>query len=268
MNMNLHKEKYALVTGASKGIGFGYCKLLLQKGFNLICIARDLSSINTLKEQYPNSDIKEIEADLSDYNSVYKVFESVKTLDIALLINNAGFGVWGPFKDTNLERELNMIDLNIKTLHIFTKLFVEKFIQQGYGRIINIGSIASFMPGPNFSSYFASKAYVLSLGQAINTELKKTKSKVRVVTICPGPIKTDFWKNSNFKENNKKESIKTSDTDKFCKKSLNKALKTKNKNYILVGLKNKLLVSLSKRAPQKLVLNNVYSQMKQKKSQG
>ena len=156
-----------------------------------------------------------------------------------------------------------MIALNIATLHILTKLFLKKFIVNNNGRIINIASLAALTPGPGFSSYYASKAYVLNLSVAINTELKLQKLTPRVITICPGPLKTDFWNRASANKVNKKRTkytpaFPTMGISKFISKSLDKALATNNKNYIVIGFWNHLMLIISKILPKKLVLKKVY----------
>ena len=251
--------KYALVTGASKGLGYAYCEELLKMGFNIIGVARDTSPLKDLKEQFSDLDVQTWDYDLSVWENNQKLFDRAVKFDVELLINNAGYGVWGFFDKTNLDQEMNMLDLNIKSLHALTKYFLNYFKTKNVGRILNIASVAAFASGPVFSSYYASKAYVLSLSTAINTELKKQKSKVRVVTICPGPIKTDFWSRSSFQSDaRKKTKIKDTKIGKFCKKSLIKGIKTKTRNKILIGQKNKILVWAMRHAPEKIVLNNIY----------
>ncbi|WP_339022956.1 SDR family NAD(P)-dependent oxidoreductase [Spiroplasma endosymbiont of Crioceris asparagi] len=264
---NMINEKgWAIVTGASKGLGFAYCKELLKKGFNVVGVARNTDTLDELKTINPNVEIKKINLDLSSNESAMKLFELTKDLNITLVINNAGYGVLGKFTETDLEKELNMINLNINCLHIISKLFIQKFQINNKGRIINIGSIASFIPGPGFSSYYASKAYVLNLGVAINTELKKSKSKVRLVTVCPVLLKTDFLlRITDGKKKANYSKFNSIDTNVFAKKSLNKAFKT-NKNYIIIGKINKLVTLSFKLLPQKYFLNKIYKfQTKRKK---
>ncbi|ARU91173.1 short-chain dehydrogenase/reductase SDR [Spiroplasma clarkii] len=202
-------------------MGFAYCEELLKQNYNIIGVARETKSLQKLQTQYPHLDIQAWDYDLSDLKNCHSLFARAIKFNVSLLINNAGYGVWGLFKDTDLEKELNMIDLNIKALHILTKLFVKHFVEKNCGRVINLASIAAFAPGPVFSTYFASKAYVLSLSTAINTELKKQKSLVRVISVCPGPIKTDFWSRSEYQNTNKKPpKIKGMTPEKFCHQSL------------------------------------------------
>lgn len=255
-------NQWAVVTGASKGLGFQYCKELLSKGYNIIGVSRNAQAILALKKDYPDLEIKTYDLDLSNIENVYKLYDECEKFNVTLLINNAGYGILGKFQNTNLEKELNMLNLNICALHALTKLFAQKFIKSNYGRIINISSIVAFAPGPGFSSYFASKSYVLRLGIAINTELKYQKSKVRVVTICPGHLKTNFFIRAG--EGNKGASydpgIPAMPLEVFARKSLNKGLKTKNKNYFLFGFLNRILVFFMKVMPKRILLRSIYKQ--------
>lgn len=252
-------NQWAVVTGASTGIGYCYCQLLLAKGYHLLGVSRHAQEILKLKQDYPNLQIKAYDLDLSNSENVYKLFNLTKKLNVTVVINNAGYGVHGEFKDTNLASELNMLSLNIDALHILTKLFTNRFLKYDYGRIINIASVAAFQPGPSFSSYYASKAYVLNLSVAINYELRKAKSKVRVITICPGPLRTNFWKRSHS-DNSKvyQSKVPMMAVNKFAKKSLKKALKVKRTNYLLIGWLNKLTLFIFKLLPKSLVLKFVY----------
>lgn len=254
-----YSNQWAIVTGASKGLGYCYAEQLLKLGFNVIGVARDTSPIQQLQEKYKNSQIKTINMDLSIVENNQKLFDETKDLNVTLLINNAGYGVHGLFTDTNLSKEMNMIDLNIKSLHFLTKLFINKFKENNYGRVLNIGSTASFTPAPVFSSYYASKAYVWTLGVAVNYELIKQKSNVRCITICPGPLKTDFWNRSSDQKDAKYSSkIKVMKTDVYANKSLNKALKTNKKHYIVTGVSNKFAKWLSTHIKQNIVLAQIY----------
>ncbi|WFG97371.1 SDR family NAD(P)-dependent oxidoreductase [Spiroplasma citri] len=257
---------WAVVTGASKGLGYCYCEELLKLGYNVIAIARDTSPITTLQQKYSAQTIKMINYDLSNLENCEKLFNDVAKDNVTILINNAGYGVWGYFSESSLEQEMNMIDLNIKAVHILTKLFVQRFIAQQQGRVLNIGSLAAFTPASVFASYYASKAYVWSLGVAINTELKKTKSPVRVITLCPGPLKTDFWnRSSNQKDAKYHSTVKVMKTSTYARKSLLKGLKVKRKNYIITGSVNKIVKKLTKWSPQSWVLTSVYNYQRKRK---
>lgn len=260
------KNKYALVTGASKGLGYAYCEELLKMGYNIIGVARNTESLKQLQKKYSSLDIQAWNMDLSIFENNEILFKKTLNFDIEVVINNAGYGVWGHFNQSDIEKEMNMIDLNIKSLHAITKFFVQKFKQKNIGRILNIGSMAAFTPGPVFASYYASKAYVLSLSTAINFELKKLKSKVRVITLCPGPLKTDFWNRSSDQKNSEyKSKIKVMKTNVYAKKSLKSGLKTKKKNYIITGGTNKFVKKLIKWIPESWALNSVYKYQSKRK---
>lgn len=182
-------NKTCLITDASKGIGYEDSKLLLAKGYDLVAVARNTSNLENLKLEYPTQTIKTINLDLSVINNCYKLYDLTKNTSFDIVINNAGFGVYGSFLENNLEDELNIIDLNIKALHILTKLYLKNYKDKAGFKILNIASMVAFQPGPLFASYYASKSYVLNLSQAINYELKMQKHQSKVITICPGPLK-------------------------------------------------------------------------------
>ena len=255
-------NQWAVVTGASKGLGYYYCQALLAQGYHVMGVSRDSKKILELAVKYPHLQIKNYDLDLSKVENAQKLFMIVENLNVTLLINNAGYGVWGKFNDSALSQELNMINLNIVSLHILTKLFVQRFVNNNYGRVINIGSMAAFSPGPVFASYYASKSYVWSLGVAINYELKRTKSKVRVVTICPGPLKTHFWERSSNGAGSKahySSLLPVLNTESYAHKSLQVALKTNNKSFVIIGWSNKITNVIIKFLPLKVILKLVYN---------
>ncbi|MBE4703929.1 SDR family NAD(P)-dependent oxidoreductase [Spiroplasma platyhelix] len=236
-------NQWAVVTGASKGLGYAYCQELLKKGYHVLGVSRSAQNILALQKQYPELKVRACDLDLSTIENVYKLYDLTKELNVTLVINNAGYGVLGKFQDSSLDSEINMLTLNIDALHILTKLFTQRFLRFNYGRIINIASMASFTPGPGFASYYASKAYVLRLSTAINYELKAEKSKVRVISVCPGPLKTGFWDRAKPSEAKQeyKSGVPVIAVDVYAQKSLNKALKAKRKNYILIGFWNRVM---------------------------
>lgn len=250
------EKEFAVVTGASSGIGYGYCQWLLKQGYHIIGVSRHTEWAKELQQQFPEQTIVALSYDLSVPENCYALFEEIKQYHIVLFINNAGFGKKGLFITIPLADELKMINLNIQAVHILTKLFTQYFIEQQKGRIINISSLAAFFPGPGMATYYATKAYILSLSVAINTELKKTKSPVRVVTICPGATQTAFFKNADFKNNKTLPGLMS--LERFIKKSLPKALKIKRKNYLIIGWKNRSLKRLFRIIPQNSTLNYTY----------
>ena len=181
----------ALITGASSGIGRDMARILAKRGYDLILVARRKERLLELKKEL-NTNITVIAMDLSVVENNYKLYEKVKVKKIDILINNAGFGLFGEFSKTDLDTELKMIDLNIKSYHILTKMFLKDFIKRDTGFILNVCSSAGFMAGPRLSTYYATKNYVTKLTMAINEELRVAKSHVSISALCPGPVATEF----------------------------------------------------------------------------
>ena len=181
----------ALITGASSGIGRDIALELAKRGYDLIVCARRRDRLSALKEEV-KTNVRIITADLSVREECLRLYSETRGEDIDVLVNNAGYGVFGAFNETDLTRELNMLDVNIVSVHILTKLFLKDFIRKDRGYILNVASSAGFMPGPLFAAYYASKAYVLRLTQGIREELKKPGCGVSVSALCPGPVDTEF----------------------------------------------------------------------------
>ncbi len=181
----------ALITGASSGIGRDMARALAQRGYDLILVARRTQRLEELGRTLPVQ-VQTISLDLAQKGNCRALYEQVKDQDIDILINNAGKGLFGPFDETDLEAELEMLDVNIRCTHILTKLFLPDFKAKNKGHILNVASSAAFLPGPLLSSYYASKAYVLRLSQAISEELRRARSQVKISVLCPGPVRTEF----------------------------------------------------------------------------
>ena len=167
--------------------------VLANKGTDLILVARNKDELLKIKANV-KVNVEVIELDLLKEKNVFKLYEMCKDRNIDILINNAGFGLFGLFIETDLARELEMIDLNIKAYHILTKLFLKDFVEKDNGYILNVASSAGFMAGPRLSTYYATKNYVLKLTMAINEELRQSGSNVVVSALCPGPVNTNFNK--------------------------------------------------------------------------
>lgn len=186
----------ALITGASSGIGREMAKNLATRGVNLILVARRTERLIELKEEIkfncPDVKVKTITADLSKQQQCFDLYDRVKDYRIDFLFNNAGFGLYGAFTETDLNEELAMIDVNIKAVHILTKLFLRDFTERNSGYILNTASVAGFMPGPLLATYYATKNYVVQLTKAIYEELRSTGSRVVISALCPGPVNTEF----------------------------------------------------------------------------
>lgn len=183
----------ALVTGASSGIGKEIAYYLASLGIDLIIVARNKEDLEKIKKDV-NVNVKIITMDLITRDNIFKLYDMVKSDDIDILINNAGFGLFGTFDETDLNRELEMIDLNVTTYHILTKLFLKDFLKKETGYILNVCSSAGFMAGPRLSTYYATKNYITKLTLAINEELRQKGSNVSISALCPGPVNTNFNK--------------------------------------------------------------------------
>lgn len=240
----------ALITGASTGIGRDMARLLHQQNVDLILVARNLDLLEKLKTELDGKP-QIIPLDLSTEDNCRRLYETTKDKDIDILINNAGFGSYGLSSDVPLESELNMIDLNIKAVHILTKLFLKDFEAKDSGYIMNVASVAAFLSGPLMSTYYSTKAYVLRLSTALSEELRRKKSNVHISVLCPGPVDTEFNKRANV------SFIINGHTSKFVAEY---ALKKMFKNNLIVapGLLIKLGIFLCRIAPTKLLLRISY----------
>lgn len=240
----------AIITGASSGIGRDMARYLASKNMDLILVARRKERLEELKCEL-NVNVNIICLDLQKKENVLKLFEIVKEEKIDIVINNAGFGLFGKFLETDLERELEMIDLNIVSYHILTKLFLRKLEKDGGGYILNVCSSAGFLAGPNLATYYATKNYILKLTLAIYEELRKTKSKVSVSALCPGPVNTEFNKvgHGGFR-------IKGVPSEKIAKIGIDKMLK--KKLIIVPTFPMKLGLFLARFTPWKLLLRITY----------
>ena len=180
----------ALVTGASSGIGRDMAKYLNKLGYELYLVSKNKKDLDREFKNYKK--VHTYSYDLRKEEECMKLYKELKEENIDILINNAGFGDAGNFTETSLDKEMDMIDLNIKAYHILTKMFLKDFVKRNYGRILNVSSMAGFMPGPYMATYYATKNYITSLSLAIYEELKKDKSNVKISIFCPGPVNTNF----------------------------------------------------------------------------
>jgi len=181
----------AFITGASSGIGRDMARVLANKGYDLILVARGEEKLRELAEDLKRKysiNIEIVSIDLSSIENVKTLEAKLKNVDI--LINNAGFGDCGNFQETSLNKEINMINTNIVAYHILMKLYLK--MGKENGKILNVASIAGFMPGPLMATYYATKAYIVKISESIREELRKEKSKVQISILCPGPVKTNF----------------------------------------------------------------------------
>lgn len=240
----------ALVTGASSGIGEEIAKELAKRGYDIILVARNEEKLKDVASKI-KTNTRIITIDLSNKENCKKLYEETKNEDIDILINNAGFGVHGKFCDTDLAKEVQMIETNITAVHILMKLFLKDMVKKNSGYILNVASMAAFVPGPLMSSYYASKAYVYRLSQGVKTELKKNKSKVKISVLCPGPVRTNFNKVAGV--DFAAPSLSSEYVAKYAVKKL-----LKNKFTIVPGTFMKITRFFEKIMPHNLVSNISY----------
>ena len=193
--MSGHARRTGLVTGASGGIGYEIARILAGKGFDLALVARRRELLDGIREEFTNDfgiAVQAIPMDLTDADAPDRLHDLLggDEARVDVLVNNAGFGTFGPFVSTDLGAELGEMQLNVVTLTHLTKLFLRGMVGRGRGRIMNVASTAAFQPGPGVAVYFATKAYVLSFSDAVAEELRGTG--VTVTTLCPGPTRTGF----------------------------------------------------------------------------
>lgn len=248
----------ALITGASSGLGKDLAILLSEKGYDLILVSRNEEALRSVKEKL-KTNVEVISLDLSKLENVKKLYEITSSKDIDILINNAGFGKFGQFINTDLDSDLNMIDLNIKAVHSLCKLYLKDMIKKDRGRILNVSSIAAFEPGPLMSTYYATKSYVYSLSGALYEELRRKESNVHISVLCPGPFKSNFLKRANVKFMMNHQSSYF-----VAKYALNKMFK--NKFLIVPGFKIKVGIFMNRILPRKLIMKVVYKIQKSRES--
>lgn len=246
----------ALITGASSGIGLEMARILSRQGFELILVAREKEKLQKVQEEL-GKNVKIVVADLSNESKLKELYVLCKNDKIDVLINNAGFGDCGKFTETDLSKELEMIDVNIKAVHVLTKLFLKDMKKRNSGYILNVASMAAFAPGPLMATYYSTKAYVLRLTTSIYEELRRDKSKVVVSCLCPGPVKTNFNNVANVKF-----SVKPLDS-KFVAECALVGLFNK-KLIIIPGFKMRVTNFFTRLAPTKLAASIAYNIQKKK----
>lgn len=244
----------ALITGASSGIGRDMARYLSKLGYDLVIVARRKELLEELKKDL-KSDVEVVCLDISYEENCKKLFEQHKDIDI--LINNAGFGDFGKFDETDLEKELSMIDTNIKSLHVLTKMYFKEMKNKNSGHILNVASIAGFMSGPLMATYYATKNYVVALSKAISKELKKDKSNVKISVLCPGPVNTNFDNVANVKF-----SLKGLSSEYVARYAIDKMLK--GKEVIIPGKMMKMIYIGNKLSPSSVSLEIAYHSQSRK----
>lgn len=245
-----------LITGASSGIGKSFALEYAKLGYELVLVARDLDKLNQVKNLIGNDvRVEVVSMDLTKVDNCMELYNRYRDIDV--LINNAGMGIFGEFSDIDLDKELEMIDVNVKAMHVLMKLYLKDMVVRDRGVILNVASIAGFMPGPLMSTYYATKNYIVSLCEGIREELRKKKSNVSVCVLCPGPVKTNFDNVAgvNF-------SLKGKNSDYVVRCAIDGI--NRGKFYIVPGFDIKLLRFFGGIIPNCLVSRVVYYQQRKK----
>lgn len=245
----------ALITGASSGIGYELTKHFAKEGCNLVLVARNKQTLDKIAEDLEDEfgiSASVIPSDLSSPISPDEIIAELMKMSIQvdILVNNAGFNEYGPFHKTDLQKELQMIQVNLVSLTHLTKLFLPGMLEQGFGKILNVGSTGSFVPGPLNAVYCATKAYVLSFSEAIAEELKGTG--VTVTVLCPGSTDTNFAKKADI-ENVLifKSKLLLMDAETVAKIGYNALMK--NKRVSIAGFLNKIQIFSVRFTPRSIV---------------
>ncbi|GAA6621248.1 SDR family NAD(P)-dependent oxidoreductase [Scytonema sp. NUACC26] len=239
-----NQKQTVLITGASGGIGYELVKLFAREGYNLVLIARNGEKLvqiaQELNQRYSIA-VKVITKDLSNPASPEEIFQELQQekISVDILVNNAGFAIYGLFNETDLNTELQMLQVNMVSLTHLTKLFLKDMVKQGYGRIMNVASTAAFQPGPLMAVYFATKAYVLSFSEAIANELEGTG--VTVTTLCPGPTESGFQQRAAMEDSKIVNGKKLMNAETVARIGYTSLME--GKTVVITGIKNKILAA-------------------------
>lgn len=232
-----------LITGATSGIGYEFAQIFAQHNYDLIIVSRDFSRLSDIARDLENRfgvEVLPIAKDLAKKESAFELYEEISALDyqVDILINNAGQTVYGKFSETNIENELDLVQLNIGTYLTLTKLFVREMVVRGEGKILNVSSIAAKVPGPYQSVYHGTKAFVHSVTEAIRAELAKTD--VTITSLLPGPTDTDIFHKAHM-EHSKILNLELADPAEVAQDGFDALMR--GDDMVISGFINKALVA-------------------------
>lgn len=255
--------KNALITGATSGIGYELAKLFAQDRYNLILVARNQSELETAARDFEQFGVQvtTLAKDLFNKEDAFAVYDEMisRGIQVDVLVNNAGQGLFGKFQDTDIEQELDIINLNISSLVILTKCFLKDMIQRNSGKILNLASIASKTPGPWQSVYHGTKAFVFSFSEAIREELKETE--ITVTALLPGVTDTDFFNKADMNDSKAvQDPDAKADPADVAKDGYDALMAGKDK--VISGFKNKMQMGMANFMPDSMVAHQMNEQQK------
>jgi len=254
---------YVLITGATSGIGYELAKLFAADQYNLVITARDQQALDARAAEFRQNGVfvVPIAKNLFDPEEAFALYSDLRVQDIRIdvLVNNAGQGVYGEFEETDIDRELDIINLNIASLVVLTKLFLKDMTSRNSGKILNLASVASKLPGPWQAVYHGTKAFVLSFSEAIREELRDTG--VTVTALMPGVTDTDFFNKADMQDSKAVQDKDAMADPAVVAKDGYEALMA-GKDKVISGFKNKLQVGMSNVLPDSTVAHQTYEQQK------
>lgn len=258
-----NRKKYALITGATSGIGYELAKLFANDQYNLIIVGRDQSELEAKAQEFTalGSSVATIKKDLFNREETLSIYQEVRNLglEVDVLVNDAGQGVYGLFNETELERELSIIELNVSATVILTKYFLKDMMSRGSGKILNLASIASKTPGPWQAVYHGTKAFVLTFSEGLREELKDTG--VTVTALLPGVTDTDFFNKADMNDSKAVEDPSDmADPAKVASDGYKALMEGKDK--VISGFKNKVQMVMSNVLPDTMVAKNMNEMQK------
>jgi uncharacterized protein len=260
--MSNSNGKYALITGGSEGIGYELAKLLAADGYNLVIVARDRQRLEQVADKLGNQykvAVIPVSRDLFQREAASEVYAELqmKEIKIDILVNDAGQGQHGFFADTDLQRDIDLIQLNIISLVSFTKLFLKDMLERNEGKILQLASIASMYPSPLLAVYAATKAFVLSFSEALSNELKDTN--ITVTALIPGATETDFFNKADAENTREFQESSLSNPADVAKDGYEAMMKGEVK--VVSGMKNKMQAAMSNVMPDTALASTMRKKM-------
>jgi short-subunit dehydrogenase len=259
-------NKTVLVTGATSGIGYELAKIFAKEGYNLVIVARNVAELNSKAREFSeyNINVVTIAKDLFEVNAAFDLYNEVKAkgIEINILVNDAGQGVYGPLAETDIQRQLDIIQLNISSLTVLTYLFLKEMLQRNEGKILQLGSVVSEIPAPLQAVYGGTKAFVLSLSEALISEIKDTNVKITVLQ--PGATDTDFF-NKAGAQNSKivADKSKLADPADVAMDGYNALMN--NDDKVVSGVKNKIKVAMGNIMPDTMLADQTKAESEEVK---